>query len=223
MVPASGPVGTASAKAPRRRPSGVMTVRAMPRTCSARVSGTVTCWPVAWAKSQAWTRNSIDEDARRGRRGKLAGTQLDVAVQPAAVPGFESGLGRRGQPGLQGGRGGFGVLGAGQAADAGDRPDQVVGQVGHGEIRADGRAAVVAGRTPRRTRWQTARVASADVIASSSAVRRPTRQGPRRRARPPRPAGRGSGSSPRRGWPPARRPARHGPAAPSSRPPTAPA
>ena len=77
------------------------------------------------------------QDAQGGAGGHLARADLDLAVEPADVPGLERGLGCAGDPRLEraGARRGAGPA-AGGRAEEGDRPDQVIGELGHVELRA---------------------------------------------------------------------------------------
>ena len=80
--PASGPASVGSAKLPPPRASGVMIWRATPRTCWATSSETTTCCPVAWAKSHAWTRNSMDRMPRAAPAGISCGPTLTSPSSP---------------------------------------------------------------------------------------------------------------------------------------------
>src|SRR6516225_1206936 len=58
---------------------------------------------------------------------------LDLAVEPADVPGLQRGLGGRGDLRLQRAGNGFGT-GARRGTEVRDRSDQVVGQLGYVEL-----------------------------------------------------------------------------------------
>ena len=62
-----------AAKPPPLRISGVMFACAICRTYPATSSDTLTCWPVARAKSHACTRNSIDKIPRAAAAGSSPG------------------------------------------------------------------------------------------------------------------------------------------------------
>ena len=75
------------------------------------------------------------QDAEGSPGGHLVRADLDLAVEPADVPGLERGLSRRGDPALQRAGRGLGT-GARRGTEIRDRSDQVLGQLGYVELGA---------------------------------------------------------------------------------------
>ena len=117
------------------RTSGLMIWRATPRTCWVTSSETTTRWPVAWAKSHAWTRNSIDRMPRAAPAGISCGPTLTSPSSPRACHASSVACAAAATRASRLARG-RARLSAGRGAEEGDRPDQVFGQLGHVELGA---------------------------------------------------------------------------------------